>query len=300
MLKTPFDIQQQIAQFQKHGVLMQDERAATSALNRVSYYRLSGYALEFRMSPHADQYVPGTKFEDIYARYQFDEELRHILRRYLEMAEVFYRTQIANVFSMLKCSQPPHEQHYDTANYYKKEYFNGLMEQVAKETRYFKDSLFIQHHMSKYKGHMPLWVLVEVMSFSTLSKYYSCMYTYDQEAIASHLNTNSRILRNHLHAMSVLRNKCAHAARLYNTQLNPKVVLPKRMLRNIPSLKTDTVFAYLVMLAYRLPDCNSKNEYVDDIIDLLDRYQDKVNLNMVGIPYADKKCLLSLLSAKWK
>lgn len=48
MLKTPLNVPQQLAQFQSHGILVQDEAAALSILERVSYYRLSGYALEFR------------------------------------------------------------------------------------------------------------------------------------------------------------------------------------------------------------------------------------------------------------
>jgi abortive infection bacteriophage resistance protein len=192
MLKTPLNVPQQLSQFQSHGVLVQDEAAALSILERVSYYRLSGYALEFRTSAHSDRYTPGTTIEQIYDRYRFDEDLRHILRKYLEIAEIFYRTQIANIISLRKCSQPPHEQHYDSANYYRKEYFQDLMVQLRKQLHYYKDSLFIQHHMGKYHGRMPLWVLVEVMSLSMLSKYYSCLYRSDQEAIAIPLHTSAR------------------------------------------------------------------------------------------------------------
>lgn len=52
MLKTPLNVPQQLSQFQSHGVLVQDEAAALSILERVSYYRLSGYALAFPRSPH--------------------------------------------------------------------------------------------------------------------------------------------------------------------------------------------------------------------------------------------------------
>ena len=156
MLKTPLNVPQQLAQFQSHGTLVQDEAAALSILERVSYYRLSGYALEFRTSAHPDHYAPGTTIEQIYDRYRFDEDLRHILRKYVEIAEIFYRTQIANIISLRKCSQPPHDQHYDAANYYRKEHFQDLMVQLRKQLHYYRDSLFIQHHIGKYHGRMPL------------------------------------------------------------------------------------------------------------------------------------------------
>ena len=60
MLKTPLNVPQQLSQFQSHGVLVQDEAAALSILERVAYCRLSGYALEFSTSAHSDRYTPGT------------------------------------------------------------------------------------------------------------------------------------------------------------------------------------------------------------------------------------------------
>lgn len=295
MLKTPLNVPQQLAQFQSHGILVQDEAAALSILERVSYYRLSGYALEFRTSAHSDHYAPGTTIEQIYDRYRFDEDLRHILRKYVEIAEIFYRTQIANTISLRKCSQPPHDQHYDAANYYRKEHFQDLMVQLRKQLHYYKDSLFIQHHMGKYHGRMPLWVLVEVMSLSMLSKYYSCLYRSDQEAIAIPLHTSARTLHNHLHALSVLRNKCAHAARLYNTVFSPKVILPVRVLRRASSLQTDTLFAYIIMLAYRLPDESIKESYKKDILILLHEYQGKLPLARIGLPSTDRETLETIL-----
>lgn len=295
MLKTPLDIPQQLAQFQRHGILVEDKAVALSILERVSYYRLSGYALEFRTSAHSSHYIPETTIEQIYDRYRFDEDLRHILRKYLEIAEIFYRTQIANTIALRKCSQPPHEQHYDVANYYRKNHFSDLMVQLRQQLHYYKDSLFIQHHMDKYHGRMPLWVLVEVMSLSTLSKYYSCLYRSDQEAVAAPLNTSARTLRNHLHALSVLRNKCAHAARLYNTVFSPKVILPTKTLRSTPSLQTDTLFSYLIMLAYRLPNFTIQQGYKKELISLLDAYRGKVEFDKIGLPNATEAELLMIL-----
>ena len=68
---------------------------------------------------------------------------------------------------------------------------------------------------------MPLWVMVELMSFSNISKLYSSMYISEKETIAQAVGIKYKTLENHLHCLSVLRNKCAHAARLYNTEFNP-------------------------------------------------------------------------------
>ena len=41
-------------------------------------------------------------------------------------------------------------------------------------------------------------------------------------------------LENHLHCLSVLRNKCAHAARMYNTDFNPPAKFTSSFLRKHP------------------------------------------------------------------
>ena len=130
-----------------------------------------------------------------------------------------------------------------------------------------------------------------------LSKYYSCLYRSDQEAIAIPLHTSARTLHNHLHALSVLRNKCAHAARLYNTVFSPKVILPVRVLRRASSLQTDTLFAYIIMLAYRLPDESIKESYKKDILILLHEYQGKLPLARIGLPSTDRETLETILQS---
>lgn len=180
-------------------------------------------------------------------------------------------------------------QQHDEANYYRKQYFKEFISHINKDLRHYKDSPFVKHHVLKYHGKMPLWALTEIMTFSDLSKYYSCLYISDQEAIASSVNTQARILRNHLHCMAILRNKCSHAARLYNTILNPKVTLPAKLLRAFPDLRTDTVFSYILMLECRLPDIFSKNYYKDSIIDLFDKYKADLDFARLGIPVADNQ-----------
>ena len=56
----------------------------------------------------------------VYHLYKVDEILRDTFRRYIEKAEVYYRTQIAYGFSMAKCTEAPYDQHYDENNFYNK------------------------------------------------------------------------------------------------------------------------------------------------------------------------------------
>ena len=119
-LKCPLTYEEQIEKLQAHGMFIADKESAKDILRKVSYYRLTGYALEYRSNPSKSEYIHPVSVEQVYRIYQFDVNLRDILRKYIEIAEIYYRTQIAYGFSMQKCLVPPYDQHYDINNFYHK------------------------------------------------------------------------------------------------------------------------------------------------------------------------------------
>lgn len=281
-LKPPLTISQQVEKLGSHGIIVPDKGKAKHFLESVNYYRFTGYALEYRKDIHCSDCIPGTDFDAISMIYHFDEGLRHILRKYLEKAEVYHKTQIAYVFSLSRCTQPPYNQHYLPSSYYRAAKFKALLKYVAAEELYFQDTAFIKHHIATYDNQLPLWVLVEIITFSTLSRLYGCMYRIDQDAIAKSVGTSSRILKNSLQAMAILRNKCAHGTRLYNDTMSLPVAFTPEYLQRHKELKTNTVFAYIVMLSKRLPDDACRRELKEDICNLVARYKGFVNLKLMG------------------
>ena len=129
---------------------------------------------------------------------------------------------------------------------------------------------------------MPLWVITEMMSLSDVSKLYSCMYYSEQQTISNVVGTNTKTLKNHLHCISVLRNKCAHAARLYNTTFYPAVSLSTNFLRKYVNVSNDTLFAYLIALIKRLPYDNQKIELVNEVKRIIEKYSEEIELSCIG------------------
>ncbi|MBP1558131.1 MAG: Abi family protein [Oscillospiraceae bacterium] len=261
-----------------------NEEDAKVVLSKINYYRLTGYSLQFRKSENDSDFISNTSFDKIHKIYKFDERLRNTLRRYIEITEVFYRTQISYGFSMSKCVDSPHDQHYDEKNYYKKKEFNEVKNHLEKDNGYYKDSLIVKHHKVKYNDRMPLWVMVELLSFSDISKLFSCMYFSEQNNIAKAIGVSAATLENHLHCLSVLRNKCAHAARLYNTKFHPAVRFNPQFLRSNQDVKNDTLFAYILILIKRLPDKSIKREMVNDIYTIIEEYKSDIDLSLIGFP----------------
>ena len=102
-----------------------------------------------------------------------------------------------------------------------------------------------------YSSKMSLWVIMELMSFSNMSKLYSSMYYSEKDAIAGMVGVGKDTLENHLHCLSVLRNKCAHAARMYNTDFNPPAKFTTTFLRKRPEIKNNSFIIY-----YKHKICN--------------------------------------------
>lgn len=288
-LKKPLNFNMQISQLKSHGMVIDDDQKAEDILRKANYYRFTGYALQFRVTPQQSSYLPGTNFDTVYKIYLFDEALRDICRRYIEIAEIYYRTQISYGFALSKCNEPPHDQHYDKNNFYNKTGYKEVMDNFKREKNYYKDSLIVKHHKIKYGGHLPLWAMVELMSFSNLSKLYRSMYISEKETIASSVGTGYVTLENHLHCLSVLRNKCAHAARLYNTRFAPPVKFAKKYLQNHPEVRNDSMFAYMLMLLKRLPNISTRLSFVTDIFAVIDQYSEYIDMSLIGFPanYAD-------------
>lgn len=283
-LKKPLTFEELAGQMQAHNLAVHDKSKAIDMLQKVSYYRLSGYLLQFRVSEN-DSDLQNVSFEDLAAIYGFDSELRSLLRKYIEIIEVYYRTQIAHWFSLARCIAPPHDQHYDENNFYRKQHYREVMEKYQQDKRdYYGDSLVMLHHDAQYGGHEPLWVITEILSFSNVSKLYSSMCDSDREKIAKEVGTSSDMLSSHLHCLTILRNKCAHAARLYNQTMDKRARLPSGFLKSNPSIDNNSLFAYIIVLLKRLPDDETKKEFIAEYTSLIKRYNDSVDMQLIGMP----------------
>ena len=284
-LKKPFSFDEQVQRLISHGMEVNDIDLARRVLSEINYYRFTGYALQFRDVNNPDDYIPGTTFENVLRIHKFDTDLRCILKACLDTVELHARSQISYGFSMSKCQMHPHNQHYDPANFYNKGSHKSIFDlSVAREKEHNKDSLFVIHHAQKYEGKMPLWVIVELLSFTNLSKLYSAMYSDEQHKIAENMGTTNQTLKNHLHCMANLRNKIAHAGRLYNVVYNPPAILGRKYLQKNPNIHTNTLFAYLIILMRRIPNNTDKLAFVKAIENIILQYFTCIQLSLLGFP----------------
>lgn len=238
--------QEQLQQLKNRGLAVTDEPKALEYLERIGYFRLSGYWYPFRersglfcpvgkgfpkkkktkpTNSVTDTFKPGSSFETAVKLYVFDKKLRLLALDALERIEVALRVDIAHTlgkhdpfaylnpdllfegFAKVADSATGLPQHVD------------WMTKQARQINRSKED-FIKHNKKKYGHPLPIWIACEVWDFNTLSELYDGMHPEDQNEIASKYGIqNGRTLASWLRSLNYLRNVCAHHSRLWNRNI---------------------------------------------------------------------------------
>ena len=209
-LKPFTTVQQQIQKLKSRNCVITDPAFAEMVLKQVTYYHLSAYFLPFRQK--GGTYSPGTTFEKVYSIFEFDQKMRNILFKIIEKIELYLRSEFANF----------HGGKYGPAGYLDVSYFGNsrnhaiFLQRVNESIRNRITDPVVQHHNSTYGGVIPIWSLFGLVTFGTLTMFYSSLNAQDQKQLAQNMyNGTPTQLRSWLKCCNDLRNDCAHASRLY-------------------------------------------------------------------------------------
>lgn len=239
-----------------------DNAKALGYLERIGYYRLSGYWFAFRertelccpLDPQSgkkpgkvkpdrlplDDFKPGTTFQNAVDLYVFDKKLRLLTLDALERIEIALRVDISHTlgrrhkFAYLR----PEQFHASFAE--KLDNQSGLTKHhlwLSKHAALINRSRedFIRHNKEKYGLPLAVWVVCEVWDFGTLSTLFDGMMETDQDTIAMRYGiSNGRIFASWLRSLNYLRNVCAHHSRLWNRNIIDQPKLPPA--EQVPSL----------------------------------------------------------------
>jgi len=251
--KPPLTFEQQADLLISRG-LSAERDVLISRLRAVNYYRLSGYIHPFRESDTVIK--TGTTLDTVWHHYIFDRQLRMVVMDAIERVEVAVRTQLAYLFAH-RCGPFAYA---DPVN------LPGLgddaherwLEELKEETGRSTEP-FIKHFKERYgDSHptLPLWMLVEVMSFGKTLTFFKGVSPSLQKEIAALYGVDDVVMHSWLRSLNAVRNICAHHGRLWNRILGYSTKLPNP--RKYPkwhepvAIPQDNVFAILTILRYLL------------------------------------------------
>lgn len=212
--KTHLDYDAQIELLVSRGMVITDRQTTVKKLEHISYYRLSAYFLPFQSKK--DIFDPDTRFEEILRIYYFDKALRKIIFDAIETIEINIRANIAYNLS----------KHTGAFGYMDKENLNikytdyiQLIQTIHRETSRSKEA-FVTHFKKQYHSEiLPVWMMVEIVSFSTLSKLFKALKA-EHETMTYKLDLPPKVLKNWLHVINHIRN-IVHTMVEYGTNSLP-------------------------------------------------------------------------------
>lgn len=94
---------------------------------------------------------------------------------------------------------------------------------IRKELAKSNKNPIIKHHIDKYEGKYPIWVVMEILSFGAVSKMYQGLSVDDKKDIAKvYHNHKHQYIEQWMESITNLRNKCAHHKRFIGESINIK------------------------------------------------------------------------------
>ena len=206
-------------------LIINNREFAEEKLRDIGYFALiGGYKEPFR-DAMTRVYLENTTFEDIYALYDFDNRLRELIFRYICQIEKKIRNIISYSFYEVYGEMQTH--YLDTASY---NYVRSNQRGIDKLIRMLDglaltntDYDYIVHQRNVYQN-VPLWVLINAMTFGQISKMYSFLTSRIQSKISKNFKkVNERELEQYLKVLVLYRNVCAHNERLFSHKVYSEI-----------------------------------------------------------------------------
>ncbi len=275
----------QINILKSRGLIISNEKQVENVLKNENYYRLSGYFKLFSKTG-SDDFVEKTTFKKILAVYEFDEKLRILLDEFLVRIEINARTRIA--YNFARTLSP--DGYMDVTNFINSKkhnvFINNVNEEIGKNQR--------NPIIKRYKGvNLPIWCLVEFLTFGTLSKMYANLSKTNKIAISNapdYIKKYNYVEYGNLLLMVTnLRNICAHHSRLYGNKFPYGLSLSTsdtnlfvKYGASLPTTSTSTPFELIFTVFKLLQSKKEKKLLVKRLKFLFFKYRHYIDISKLG------------------
>lgn len=285
-------IDEQIAILKSRNIVIEDYNRANKILTQNNYYYLvNGYKdLFLDNSVKKEKYIDNVRLEEIYALYAFDKNIKINFLKYILLFENEINTYIAYEFS----KSYGHKKYLVLQNFNNISSNTSLIEKFIKdinleiEYQYKSCNKMIVHYLDTYKN-IPLWVLVRILSFGKISKFYSLMKQKEQNTISRKYNLRIPEFKIYLQNLTLIRNICAHDEKLYDIKVKSRIFptcYHERLnikKNNKYQYATRDLFSIVIILKMLLEQEQFDEFYKNVIADIekLDKELVSININKV-------------------
>jgi abortive infection bacteriophage resistance protein len=173
----------------------------------------------------------------------------------------------------------------DSQNFENEQYHEQFKQQLSENIDRRRTASFVHHHLVKYSGDFPAWVAVELFSMGMLSQFYARLPLDDRKAIAKLFATDYVHLTSWLHALTILRNNCAHYERLYAVSFDKNPRLPKKI-AVVGDRNQRTLFYQILMLKLLYHGLSDKwnTDILAPLSELVKQFREYIDFAHIGFP----------------
>ena len=273
----------QLSLLKSRGMTFSDEAKTVYLLEKIGYYRLSGYWYPLLADKKKHIFKPNSNFETAFSLYKFDRELRKLISAEIEKIEVAIRAKMAYELSM--AYQPFWIE--DSSLFTSSRNHSTTLDKINEEYARSNEE-FITAFKRKYSNPLPpACIILEVTSFGTLSRLYRNLKpSKAKRDVAKSFNLSDKVFDSWLHSLTCVRNVCAHHARLWNSQIKIQPLSPKKpkdiwLINN--AICNNRVYYIFSMIIYLLNTVNPKHTFKQKLQNLFLKYPN-VDKAAMGFP----------------
>ena len=290
--KTFKNLDEQIEILKNKGLNIKDIDYAKSILLRENYFFLTGYRFLFVKSALDKRFIFNATFEELYATFIFDRQLRNILFKNILVFENNLKSILSYVMSK---NHGYKEKNYLNRNNFvhdnsKNKQINDLIHKMKRQISInAKQHTATRHFISNY-GYIPLWVVVKVLSFGLVGELYTILQYEDKKEIADIFKIDIDSLQNYLPILANHRNLCAHEDVCYNNRTQISIENTKyHNLLNIQKMDGEYIYGKndlfaLIIILKRILQKNDFNLFIKEIeyeLDILSGKLRSINIDKV-------------------
>lgn len=245
-LKKEFKtLDQQIDILKGKGLVIENVDKVKKILFRENYFFINGYRYIFYKSKDDRTFIEGTSFDELYAFFLFDRNIRNIMFKNILIVENNIKSVMSYIMS--KKYGIREKDYLRFTNFsrdsLKTRKVNDVLGKMKRQIKInSKQHSATLHYIMNY-GYIPMWILVKVLSFGIVSELYSILRNEDMEEIANYYEISPNELEIFLSVTANYRNLCAHEDILFDHKTQRNIPDTKyHELLNIPKVDGEYVY----------------------------------------------------------
>ena len=196
------------------GIIVSNKKDALEKIERYTYYSVVNTYKNIFKDKNGN-YINNVSFDEIYALFEFDKNLKNIVLKYCLEIEAVIKSIMANQISKVYGIKD----YLNISNWDDRINTNikeNLLKKINNEIeKDYNVHTAVTHYIDKY-GFVPPFVLVKILTFGVASSYYGLLKQSDRQAIAKYFKISDKLLKQILKNLTIIRNIAAHSDRLYN------------------------------------------------------------------------------------